>query len=235
MLLENYYSEHADGIHFSRQQASSFAKDMAGDFNPIHDHDAKRFCVPGDLLFSLVLNKYGLSQNMRFVFQGMVSEESTIILPDTNGDEFSISDSRGKDYLSVARHGERTLDPQTIANLTSAYVAFSGQTFPHILVPLMANHQVMINPDRPLVIYESMVIQLDRLDFTKPSLELSQATLAVDGKRGDAQLKFQLLCNGNVVGSGEKNMVLSGLREYDEEKLQQLVDLYNSRKNSYTS
>ena len=55
MFLQNYYSEENKKIHFSRQQASRFAKEIAGDFNPIHDPEAKRFCVPGDLLFALVM------------------------------------------------------------------------------------------------------------------------------------------------------------------------------------
>jgi len=61
MFLQKYYSGDDEKIHFSRQQASRFAKEVAGDFNPIHDQEAKRFCVPGDLLFALVLSKYGLS------------------------------------------------------------------------------------------------------------------------------------------------------------------------------
>jgi len=233
MLLDNYYSEQSNGVHFSRQQASAFAKDIAGDFNPIHDHDAKRFCVPGDLLFSLVLNKYGLSQNMRFLFQGMVTGENAIQFPDTDASTFTLSDDKGKEYLSVSREGPMTRDLQPITSLTRAYVAFSGQTFPHILVPLMAQHEVMINPERPLVIYESMVISLDQLTFNNPTLELNQASLAVDGKRGDAKLQFDIMDGGQRIGRGEKNMVLSGLRSYEEDKLQQLVEIYNSRKEGY--
>ncbi len=35
---------------------------VVDDFNPIHDEDNKRFCVPGDLLFSVLLANVGLSQ-----------------------------------------------------------------------------------------------------------------------------------------------------------------------------
>ena len=66
MFLNDYFTESNDDIVISAQQASRFAKEVAGDFNPIHNLDAKRFCVPGDLLFSLVLAKYGLSQHMEF-------------------------------------------------------------------------------------------------------------------------------------------------------------------------
>jgi len=45
MIIDEYYSEDPHGIRFSRQQASSFAKQVADDFNPLHDPDAKLFCL----------------------------------------------------------------------------------------------------------------------------------------------------------------------------------------------
>ena len=73
MFLESYCDVINNKISFSRLQASDFAKQIADEFNPLHDADAKRFCVPGDLLFSLVLEKSGLSQDMGFTFLGMVN------------------------------------------------------------------------------------------------------------------------------------------------------------------
>ncbi len=54
MFLDTYYSDKNGEFSFTREQASNFAKRIAGDFNPIHDEDNKRFCVPGDLLFSVL-------------------------------------------------------------------------------------------------------------------------------------------------------------------------------------
>jgi len=235
MQLENFYGETSSKIHFTREQASNFAKQIAGDFNPIHDKDAKRFCVPGDLLFALLLNKYGISQKMRITFAGMVSEGVSLHFNDTTGDNIAIVDDKDKEYLSLARSGESSQNDALIHNLTCRYVEFSGQTFPHILVPLMKAHQVMINPERPLVIYESMVIDIDDLNIDQPQLELSDSTLNVEGKRGTVCLKFNLLSDGKVIGKGEKNMVLSGLREYDETKVQQLVDGYDAQKSAATA
>ncbi len=234
MLLENFFSETSTKIHFSRKQASDFAKTIAGDFNPIHDEDAKRFCVPGDLLFALLLNKYGISQKMRFTFSGMVSNEVALHFNNTADDKITIVDDNNKEYLSITRSGATTKDSGLIHNLTCRYVEFSGQTFPHILVPLMAKHHVMINPERPLVIYESMVIDIDDLNIEQPELKLSDSTLEVDGKRGNVCLKFNLLSKGNIIGKGEKSMVLSGLREYDESKIQQLIEVYDARKSGNT-
>ena len=71
----------ASSLTISAEQGSRFAKTISNDFNPIHDADSKRFCVPGDLLFALVLQRYGLSQNMSFQFSGMVSAETALEFP----------------------------------------------------------------------------------------------------------------------------------------------------------
>ena len=234
MLLKDYYSEDNKKVRFSRQQASRFAKEIAGDFNPIHDPDAKRFCVPGDLLFATVMSKYGLSQHMRFVFSDMVGDGVILNLPDSDSEKLDIHGDNGKNYLSLYRQGDTTDDQAVIQDLTRSYVRFSGKTFPHILVPLMSEKQVMINPDRPLVIYESMAIDLDRLDFVDPQLEMTDASLEVKGKRGSVHLGFRLEASGEIVGRGEKNMILSGLRALEEGKINSLVDNYIARKQAYT-
>ena len=235
MFLQQYYSENHEKIHFSRQQASRFAKEVAGDFNPIHDPEAKRFCVPGDLLFALVLSKYGLSQRMRFNFSELVSDGVLLSLPDSVAAELDIYGDNGKKYLSLYREGDTSNDHKLTRGLTRSYVRFSGQTFPHILVPLMSEKQVMINPDRPLVIYDSMAINLERLDITDPQLELTESSLEVKGKRGAVHLEFQLKASGKVVGRGKKNMILSGLRSFDTDKVETLVVGYNARKQAYVS
>ena len=233
MFLDKYFNNKAGNICVSPQQASNFAKNVAGDFNPIHDVGAKRFCVPGDLLFSLVLKNYGLSQHMNFTFSGMVGDGIELIFPEADNGSITISDSNGKDYLSIKHEGETSTDPELIQSLTRHYVEFSGQTFPHILIPLMAEHNVMINPERPLIIYESMDINMNRLDIKDPELELANSTLEVNGKRGSVCLEFNLKSDGEIVGAGKKNMVLSGLREFDQETIDQLVSDYTTRKETY--
>ncbi|ALP54410.1 hypothetical protein Tel_15345 [Candidatus Tenderia electrophaga] len=233
MRLEDYFSRRDNRILVSRRQASSFAKKIAGDFNPIHDEDAKRFCVPGDLLFALGLHHYGLSQRMCINFGGMVSDSVPLLFSESDGDDISICDENGKEYLNISRSGQRSGDEALISELTQRYVEFSGQTFPHILVPLMKEKQLMINTDRPLVIYERMVINLDDLDIRGPRLELSSSNLDVEGKRGNVSVRFVVKDAERTVGHGEKHIVLSGLREYDQAKIDQLVTDYNARKESY--
>ncbi|WP_456380166.1 DUF3581 domain-containing protein [Thiolapillus sp.] len=235
MILENYYKIENNKLRISRQQASDFAKQIANDFNPLHDTDSKRFCVPGDLLFGLVLNHYGLSQNMRFVFSGMVGDGITLHFPGNAAEKFAISGSNGKDYLHIERSGDITHDKTLIQRLVEAYVAFSGHAFPYVLVPLMEAHSVMVNPDRPLIIYENMELHLDRLDITNPELKLSGTSFKINRKRGDVQLAFTLHDNGEVIGKGTKNMVLSGLRPYDAERMQRIVDDYLQRQKQFTS
>ncbi|MEA3303442.1 MAG: DUF3581 family protein [Pseudomonadota bacterium] len=234
MRLDNYYSEVDGKTLISPQQASDFAKSVAGDFNPLHDVDSKRFCVPGDLLFALALAKFGLSQKMRITFLGMVGKDVPLDFSDTSSGEQRIVDENGKEYLSVEREGSVTTDETLIRDLVCRYVEFSGHTYPDILIPLLSGNNVMVNPDRPLIIYQSMSINLDHLDFAKPGLELSNASLSVSGRRGDARLKFNLTASGEVVGNGEKKFAISGLRELDRDVVQRSVDSYNRHKEAFS-
>ena len=75
MQLSDFYAIDTAGLQISAEQASNFAKTIAGDFNPLHDPDNRRFCVPGDLLFTALLQHYGISQRMHFRFSGMVGAD----------------------------------------------------------------------------------------------------------------------------------------------------------------
>ncbi len=234
MILENYYKIEQNRIRVSRQQASDFAKKIANDFNPLHDVDSRRFCVPGDLLFGLILSRYGLSQHMCFEFSGMVGDGVELHFPDEDGEQLAILDENDKEYLSVQRSGDITTDEELISRLIQAYVAFSGHAFPWVLVPLMEAHSVMINPDRPLIIYENMEIYLDRLDIENPELSLSGTCFKIEGKRGEVQLNFTLCDNGNIVGHGSKNMVLGSLRPWDKARMDAVVNEYLERQKQFS-
>ncbi len=235
MFLTPYFYNSEDDIRISAQQASRFAKEIAGDFNPLHDADNKRFCVPGDLLFALVLARQGISRKMRFNFSGMLGDNATVRLPPMPSDTFALRDQAGKTYLEVTRETEAINNSALIENLIRHYVAFSGRNFPHILVPLMEKHQVMIHAARPLVIYESMSFDLHRLDLETLDLELSDSTLEIKGKRGDARLYFRFTSAGETIGSGFKKLILSGLRDYDAAAVQVLIDTYAGWKAAYRS
>lgn len=234
MFLDEFCSASNNKITFTREQASNFAKQIADDFNPLHDVDAKRFCVPGDLLFSLVLSNSGLFSSMNFTFAGMVNDGIPLNFPKEIDKDASITDDKSKEYMHVNVNGDKTLCEKTTEALIRAYVEFSGHTFPHILVKLMKEKNVMINPSRPMVMYESMSISLNRLDFTSVKLVESTSTLMYEGKRGNACLAFDLISNGEIVGHGEKHMLLSGLREYCQDTIDEIVDKYNKKKSAYT-
>ena len=233
MQLEKYYSLDNSKLSFTQQQASDFAKLVAGDFNPLHDVGSKRFCVPGDLLFAVIINHYGLRQTMGFSFSGMVNDDVTLHLPKVEAREVSIYDQNDKKYLDLSTDGGVSQDETLINSLITNYVEFSGHTFPHVLVPLMKSNNVMINTERPLVIYDHMRISLDTLDIDSIELVLTEPQFRLYGKRGDVALNFDLCCNGETVGKGQKKMVMSGLREYGQDKIDALVTAYKEKKNSY--
>lgn len=233
MFITKYFNLDDNKISFTRQQASDFAKQVADDFNPLHDVTAKRFCVPGDLLFSVILAQAGLHKKMTFNFSGMVTNDIQLRFPAELSTDSLILDDNDKEYVKVSAQGEQSKDDTLIDSLVRAYVGFSGHTFPHILVKLMAENNVMINPARPMIMYESMSIELDTLDISEVSLELSESTLAINGKRGNAVLAFNLFSNGKKVGHGEKHMVLSGLREYCAQTMDTVSTDYELMKTAY--
>ena len=233
MFLTEFYDDQDTNIRISAEQASMFAKEIAHDFNPLHDVDAKRFCVPGDLLFSLVLDKYGLSEHMHFIFSGMVGDGVLLNFPETVAEQFDITDNQGKTYLQIQRSGQVNHDHAMLEALIRDYVAFSGQNFPYVLVPMLEKENVMFNIDRPLVIYESMTLSMRNLDIHNPRLETLEPKMEVNGKRATAYLYFQILCGDEIVGSGFKKLAVSGLRPYEAEPMQAFVDEYLARKTGY--
>ncbi len=231
--ITQYVTTTDKGMQFSQEQASRFAKSVAGDFNPIHDVGGKRFCVPGDLLFGALLDRYGVYENLTVDLMSLVNADVLVLLPESLQAENHIHDESDRHLLSMSVSGDKTNDKQFVTNLVEQYVQFSGKTFPDILVGLMHENNTMINPARPLVIYKDMSLQLERLHGDELSLSLDKATLDVDGKKGKACLRFVIRSHGEIIGRGEKNMLLSGLREYDAAAMDDIVAQYAQWKAAY--
>lgn len=231
MNLDDFHSDDAGLISYTREQASRFAKEVAGDFNPIHNPDSKMFCVPGDLLFATTLAKRGLRKTMCFKFSGMVKDDPVHITETDKG--INLVDSNDKACLEIECSGDNTDNAELIQKFTEAYVAFSGRTFPHILLPLMADKDIMINPRRPMVMYLNMTLELTRLDMADVSLDFTGADVEVEGKKGTVALRFNVMADGEVVGTGSKNMALRGLMAYDKDAMDALAEGYEADKAAY--
>ncbi|PTY36125.1 hypothetical protein BGP77_02065 [Saccharospirillum sp. MSK14-1] len=230
MFLDPFHRKENGYVLISADQASNFAKDVAGDFNPIHNPDAKRFCVPGDLLFALVLERYGVSERMSVRFSGMVGDNVPLVFPEVDEGVIDVQDTDGKAYLHLEHGGKTSHDAALIEQLTRRYVAFSGHNFPFIMVPLMEQHGVMFNPKRPLVIYESMAFELNHLNIEDPGLELASTSLEVNGKRADVHFEFNITAAGDVVGTGSKKLIVSGLQPYDSAAMDDMVEQFEALK-----
>lgn len=232
-VFNQYYSvPQPDHVKISARQGSDFAKQVANDFNPIHDVESKRFCVPGDLLFAIALTRYGLYQKMKFSFKELIRADSVLNFTDLSDSLESgvVLNERDKVVAEIEARGACLRDDNVITPMVERYVAFSGMNFPHILVPLMREHRVMVNPQRPLVIYENMSFEFTHFDVSKAiDIRLKETRLDVVGKRGNADLSFEIHDNGAKVGEGSKRLVLSGLREYDERVINMLCEQYNER------
>lgn len=232
MFTEDYYTQSGESFLFSKQQGSDFAKRIAGDFNPLHNIGNSRFCVPGDLLFSVLLSKFGISQEMHFDFQGMVAGDMPIVFRQTEQGIVTENDKQKK-VLSMTSSGEVTNNSVFIEGLIRAYVAFSGKTFPHIIIKLMKQQGSMINTRKPMVIYDQMKLSFDRFSEVAPEVVLQDCQFDVTGKRGMVTMNFDLRAEGASIGSGEKQIIMSGLRPYEQEDIDHLVDAYNSGREAY--
>ncbi|MBX2883990.1 MAG: DUF3581 domain-containing protein [Granulosicoccus sp.] len=240
MKLSDYFVDDNGAVSFDAEQASAFAKGVAGDFNPLHDPDNKRFCVPGDLLFCVLINRYGLAQTTNVQFSGMLDDKTRMHLPASVDEQVHIVDDRNKQLLILHLNGFRINDYAFNQTLSALYVKFSGKTFPDILVPLMRSANVMINPERPLVIYKDMSIELNAqaaaaIDSGSVELDLAidDTDISINGRKAAVRLRFLITSAGRTLGEGEKNMVLGGLREYDESAMQNIIDLYSKWRESY--
>lgn len=231
--ISSYVTLNGRGVQFKEEQANHFAKGVAGDFNPIHDIGGKRFCVPGDLLFATLLNRYGVYRQLHVDLVALVNADVLVLLPDHLAESNEIRDENDRHLLSLNVSGDSSVEPTFVSNLVEQYVRFSGKTFPDILVELMQKNAVMINPARPLVIYKDMSLSLDKLQGENLSLSLDKATMQVDGKKGKACLRFIIKNNNEIIGRGEKNMLLSGLREYDQAAMDDIVSQYTLWKSEY--
>jgi uncharacterized beta-barrel protein YwiB (DUF1934 family) len=229
MFVEEFCTQKDDTFTFSRQQGSDFAKKIAGDFNPLHDIDNKRFCVPGDLLFSLSLARYGVSESMTFDFQGMIGGESELHFEESET-EIVVKDQKDKNFMSVARTGNISKNETFVEGLIRSYVAFSGETFPHIIVALMQEEGVMVNAERPMVIYDNMKLSFTAFTESAPEVVLKSSKFDVNGKRGLVTMEFDLRADGQSIGSGEKQIIMSGLRPLEQEGIDLLVEIYNQAK-----
>tara|TARA_Y100001935_G_scaffold205813_1_gene174793 strand:- start:6411 stop:7139 length:729 start_codon:yes stop_codon:yes gene_type:complete len=233
--LENYFTIEGYNLSISPNQASHFAKTVANDFNPLHDPDHRRFCVPGDLLFTIILYHFGISQNMQFLFSEMVGSNVELNLEGQYNQQYDLNDRNGKTYLKINRSNDLNHDLKATEKLIRSYVGFSGQNFPSILVPLFKKHKVMINIDRPIVIYQSMAFNLDNYDFSELAIELSNSQMAISGKRANVTISFNFLNDKKIIGTGEKKLVLGGLCAFEEKKVALLIKMYQTRRNDYQS
>lgn len=234
MAFEEYYTGENGRICIAADQASRFAKDVAGDFNPLHNADSRRFCVPGDLLFALILARFGLYQRMALRFHSMVGDRALLHFQQ-QADCITVETEAGKVCLEARHEGEVTTDEEIVEQFARHYVAFSGHNFPHYLKPLLEEQGVMFNPQRPLVIYDSMDFSLEELPVREPNVEFARGSLEVQGKRAVVLFEFHMHADGKTIGTGSKKLMIGGLIPYDAQVMDETITGFNRMKSEYES
>ncbi|KXO14049.1 hypothetical protein AKG98_113 [Moritella sp. JT01] len=235
MFLNEFYSQKDSSFRFTQQQASRFAKAVANDYNKIHDVDNKRFCVPGDLLFAVSLAKFGLSETMKIDFTGMVKNDVDLQFSPLLNNKTAIVNADEQAFMELELGGNTSHDEEIISKIIKEYVQFSGKNFPEIMVPLMRSENLMFNPARALIMYKCMQISLTRVDVKSIALKFDEAIINVHGKRATVTFKFDFYEGDEKVGTGQKEMLLSGLIPYEESVMDGVIADYQAAKNKYLS
>jgi len=235
MFLNEFYSQKDSSFRFTQQQASRFAKTVANDYNKIHDVDNKRFCVPGDLLFAVSLAKFGLSETMKINFTGMVKNDVDLQFSPLLNNKTAIVNADEQAFMELELGGNTSYDEEIISKIIKEYVQFSGKNFPDIMVPLMRSENLMFNPARALIMYKCMQINLTRVDVKSIALKFDEAIISVQGKRATVTFKFDFYEGDEKVGTGQKEMLLSGLIQYEESVMDGVIADYQAAKTKYLS
>lgn len=235
MFLNEFYSQKDSSFRFTQQQASRFAKTVANDYNKIHDVDNKRFCVPGDLLFAVSLAKFGLSETMKINFTGMVKNDVDLQFSPRLNNKTTIVNADEQAFMELELGGNTSYDEEIISKIIKEYVQFSGKNFPDIMVPLMRSENLMFNPARALIMYKCMQINLTRVDVKSIALKFDEAIINVQGKRATVTFKFDFYEGDKKVGTGQKEMLLSGLIPYEESVMDGVIADYQAAKTKYLS
>lgn len=229
--LERFYHRDGNRLWVTAEQGSGFAKQVAGDHNPLHDADAPRFCVPGDLLFALIVERYGLAQRFALSFRGMLRAGTPLVLPARDDQPaFMITGEDAREYVAVTHESPLADDAGGRDALVRAYVACSGETFPDRLCPLLADAGVMFNPKRPFLVYDSMHLNLERAPGDGVAVTPQAPSLTLDGKRADVQFNYRIEDAHGAIGEAGKRMVVSGLRDYDAATMDRVISAYQARR-----
>ena len=235
MFLNEFYSQKDSSFRFTQQQASRFAKTVANDYNKIHDVDNKRFCVPGDLLFAVSLTKFGLSETMKIDFTGMVKNDVDMQFSPLLDNKTTIVNADDKAFMELEVSGKSSHNEDIISKIITEYVQFSGKNFPDVMVPLMRSENLMFNPARTIIMYKCMQISMSRVDVKNISLKFNNAIIDVYGKRATVTFKFDFYDGEEKVGTGQKEMLLSGLIPYEESVMNGVIADYQAAKAKYLS
>ena len=235
MFLNEFYSQKDSSFRFTQHQASRFAKTVANDYNKIHDVDNKRFCVPGDLLFAVSLAKFGLSETMKIDFTGMVKNDTDLTFSPLIDNKTTIVNAEQQAFMELELDGKSSNDEHIISKIIKEYVQFSGKNFPDVMVPLMRTENLMFNPARALIMYKCMQINMTRVDVSSIELKFDEAVIDVKGKRATVTFKFDFYEGNEKVGTGQKEMLLSGLIPYEESVMNGVIADYQAAKEKYLS
>ena len=78
-------------------------------------------------------------------------------------------------------------------------------------------------------------MKLSFISFTEsaPEVVLKGSKFDVKGKRGLVTMEFDLRADGESIGSGEKQIIMSGLRPYEQAGIDLLIEIYDKAREAH--
>lgn len=214
MDISEYYDCIDGEIHFNDLKASQFAKNVSNDQNPIHDHDNKNYCIPGDLIFSMCADVLGLGSETDLYLHHPIGKNSSILIKEAKDGFYLGRDQSGIKIFTYRKNGETT-DICDTGNFLNCFARVTETLFEDAIHPQLKQKGLMINPSSPSVVLTSISIR--KSENSKPVHKIKPDESVATGNVKRAKVTAKYTMNDlydNSIGEARKTLFISGLREY---------------------
>lgn len=216
-----------DVFRFIPTACSAYARNVAKDFNPIHSHLAKKYCVPGDLIFALITEMHGAHNYMRVDFLNRVGAECKLFF-DTKRIALALLDVDKKLYAELATAGDKSVCPKRLKTVSNVVVSCTSGYFPYKLIDNLREENVMLSIRRSMVMLKSIEVELRNIHSASSLVAKYQSSgLELSGKRGEVKVYFQLFDDDGIsVGFVTKTVLIIGIEKFNDKASKQYLDDY---------
>lgn len=214
---------------FNAVACDAYARNVVKDFNPIHNHLAKNYCVPGDLIFALMVERGGVHGSMRMDFLNRVGKDSEYIFVSGKAG-MALLDRGNKVQAQLIGSGDASVCVKCISAVSDAVLSCTSSYFPYKMMRSLRAENLMLSGCRSLVILKSIEVNVSDLHFASDlTAVFCSSSLRHSGRRGTIDAHFQLVGgNGQVLGQVIKTALIIGIERFNGKRSAQYLENYES-------